>query len=788
MPKWEIDRKDKNDLRPSLIVLADESGFCFGVEKAVSLAFDIISDSEKVKKIYMYGELIHNKGVVDELLNKGMSLVQSVQEIDNDSIVLLRAHGITVSEQEELSKKNCKIVDGTCAYVKRAQKFARNAADNDSYLVITGDPAHAEVRGLVSHYESSSHGTKAIVIQTEAEANKLELVGKPTVLMSQTTFSAEIFNKICQILENKIENLTKFATICNATEIRQSEARSLAEASDLMIVIGGKHSSNTRKLSAVCSQCCGEVYQIEYPSEIRQLLAEGLLKEKSVGITAGASTPRSIISEVIQIMKEFNEVQNETNEVSEVSVGTEAAQVTEATQEGTEVADASVEGQLPPELMSESSRDSVAEGAKEEESSVLETEESKVSVESETSSDQHSDVSFTDFIDNIPHIKRGETVEGVIVRYDSDFAYVDVRDKSEGKIPMREFTSDPDFDLDKHIADRTPIEVFIKSIRSTQEGKEILLSKQRVDQVKSRKVLEQAYKDKEPVTVRVTNVVKDGVIASYSGCDVYIHRTQLEPQKVDDLEPYRDQTLDVLITQFDTDRRRPRIAASRRALLNVVRRKQAKAVWDSLEVGDIYEGVVRSTTPFGAFVDIGGVDGLVHISELSWNRIRDPKEVVNVGDKIQVYVKEFDKEKKRISLGFKRIEDDPYYNIEERFPVGSIVKGKVVRMFDFGAFIELDKDVDALCHISQISNLRLNKPNEVLKEGMEVEAKVMDVSYENRRISVSIKEVAPIDELLDPVAAAKRKQEAEFPTSYRDDAGTGADIQITHVNKEDEEA
>ena len=183
------------------------------------------------------------------------------------------------------------------------------------------------------------------------------------------------------------------------------------------------------------------------------------------------------------------------------------------------------------------------------------------------------------------------------------------------------------------------------------------------------------------------------------------------------------------------------------------------------------------------------MDGLVHISELSWNRIKHPSEVVAVGDVIQVYVKDFEREKKRISLGYKRIEDDPYHNIEDRFPVGAVVHGKVVRMFNFGAFVEIAEGVDALCHISQISSNRLNRPEEVLKEGMEVDARVLDVNNDSRRISISIKDVAPIDTLLDPTAekpAAKprRASEDSAPTSYVD---SGQDSTIGSVLAADED-
>lgn len=388
----------------------------------------------------------------------------------------------------------------------------------------------------------------------------------------------------------------------------------------------------------------------------------------------------------------------------------------------------------------------------------------------------NSDVSFTDYIDNIPQLKRGATVKGVIIRYDDDNVYVDVRDKSEGKIPKREFDADPDFDLDKAIAEKTPVEVYVKNIRNSEAGKEILLSKARVDFAKYKAQVEKAYNEKTPIDVKITNVVRDGVIAAFGGIDIYVHRTQLDTSPVEDLEAFKGHEISILVTQFDPDRKRLRVSGSRRALLNRERKKRAEEVWATIAVGDIYEGVVRNLTDFGAFVDIGGVDGLVHISELSWNRIKHASEVVSVGDVIQVYVKDFDKERKRISLGYKRYEDDPYRNIEERFPVGSVVHGKVVRMFNFGAFVELAPGVDALCHISQISTMRLNKPNDVLKEGMEVDARVLEVSNENRRISISIKDVEPMDELIGEAAEqAKKRNEARekrnadrLPTSYND--------------------
>ncbi|MBO7449320.1 MAG: S1 RNA-binding domain-containing protein, partial [Clostridiales bacterium] len=356
---------------------------------------------------------------------------------------------------------------------------------------------------------------------------------------------------------------------------------------------------------------------------------------------------------------------------------------------------------------------------------------------------ESNDINFGDYIESIPQLRKNATVKGAITTCDSDFVYVDVHDKSEGKIPRSEF--EPDFDFEAAVEEHREIEVYVKSIRNTDMGKEIILSKSHVDFSKNKAEIEAAYENKTPVTVKITNVVKDGVIASYGGVDIYIHRTQLELNVVNDLEAYKGKTIEILITQFDPDKRRLRVSGSRRTLLNNERKAKAEEVWSGIEKDKEYDGVVRSLTDFGAFVDIGGVDGLIHVSELSWNHIHHPSEVLSVGDQVHVYVKDFDPEKKRISLGYKKAEDDPFYNIDERIPVGSIVRGKVVRMFQFGAFVELEPNLDALCHVSQISDVRLNKPQDVLKEGMEVEAKVLDVNPTARRISISIKEVAPIN-------------------------------------------
>lgn len=683
------------------VVLARHAGFCSGVRRTVDTAYRLLAERETLpeaarRPLYMYGELIHNRLVVEDLTARGIRVLRQIGDAEPGSQVIIRAHGITPDELDALHRSGCAVVDCTCGYVQHIHRLVRAAWLRGEGIIIVGSPDHPEIIGI-----NGECAHQAVIVQRAADAEHLEFDGKAWTLVCQTTFSIDSFHKILQTLQNKIANLHFFDTICSATDSRQKEAGLLASQSDVMLVIGSQHSSNTVKLLDTCRSKCGETHLIEQMSDLTGLLRAQRFGGRRVGITAGASSPESIIMEVFHTMVE-NETMNE--QAFEADGG---------------------------------------------------------------------DISFTDFIDNIPQLQRGATVKGVIVRYDDDNVYVDVKDKTEGRIPRREFNTNAEFDLDQAIEDKTEIDVYVRNIRVTDMGKEITLSKAKVEFAKYRNLVEEAYNNKTPIEVKIVNVVKDGVIASYGGVDIYIHRTQLEMGMVEDLEAYRGQTFDIVVTQFDPDKRRLRVSGSRRALLNQARKEKAEEVWNTIAVGDIYDGVVRNLTDFGTFVDIGGVDGLVHISELSWKRIKHPSEVVKVGDTIQVYVKDFDRDKKRISLGFKRIEDDPYHDIENRFPVGAVVSGKVVRMFPFGAFVEVAPGVDALCHISQISNRRLVKPDEVLEEGMEVEARVLEVNNENRRISISIKDVNPIDTLLNgepvPADGAAEAAEEELPTSYVDD-------------------
>ncbi len=706
------------------------------------------------RPLYMLGAIVHNETVVENLLKSGVILANSVEEIEEGARVLVRAHGVSPEIEAALLERSCIIYDETCPFVKKIQRIVKEAAAENSGIIITGAADHPEVQGVIGY----AGDAEVVIIETAKEAEEQAFSDRKWTIVSQTTFSVDKWREICKILHDKIANYEIFDTICVTTDRRQSDASSLAANSDLMIVLGGRNSSNTAKLYEICCEQCEDTYWIDRPDQIPSDVYEKYLSSERIGITAGASTPEEMIREVIQNMTEKEGLTNQEQPLEELQ------------EQPVEQPEQLEEPQEQPEKPQEQPEEELIE---------------EIQEETPVQPEEQPEVDFSEFIDNIPELKKGSIVKGRIVRYDEDYVYVDVRDKTEGRIPIREFKTDPYIDLEQACQEHMELDVYVRNIRSSDMGKEINLSKARVDFVKHKEQVEQAFKEKTPLTVKVIKIVKDGVITAYGSINIYIHSTQLELSRVENLDPYMDKTFDILVTQFDPNRRRLRVSGSRRSLLQRNRREKSREIWDTIEVGDVYEGVVRNLTNFGAFVDIGGVDGLVHISELSWQRVRHPSDVLSVNDVIEVHVMDFDRERKRISLGYRKKEDDPYADLEKRFPLGMIVRGVVVRMFPFGAFINIAPGVDALCHISQISEYRLNTPNEVLEEGMEVDARVVEVSDETRRVSVSIRDVEPINPDPDSeiVKRAEERKEQRPPRRRGKRQESDSDTATSYVDR-----
>lgn len=680
------------------VVVAKTAGFCFGVDKAVKLVYDLLGTTKG--SIYTFGPIIHNEQVVENLKSKGVDSIDDLDGIEPGSDVIIRAHGVGPATYEKAREKNIKIHDATCPYVKKIHDLVREKHAKGYGVIIIGDKNHPEVIGV-----NGWCGNTALIVNNREDLNGLSKDSRKMCVFAQTTITSDKWEELNKELNNIFENLERFDTICNATSTRQSEAAELAKKMDMMFVVGGKNSSNTQKLFDICKKFCKDTFKIETSGDIPPM---DIKHHKKIGITAGASTPEWVIKEVIERMDELNKMENE--------------------------------------------------------------------------------LSFKEaFESSLVTLTTGEIVKGKIIGFNNAEVFIDMGYKSDGIIPISEFSDDPDFDPEKSLKAGDEVEVFI--IRVNDGEGNVLLSKKKVDSIKNIEKIEEAYEKKLPVKVKVTDVTNGGVIANAGGVRVFIPASQISDRYVKELNEFLKKTLDVRIVEYNKQKRK--IVGSHRIILEEEKGKKEGAVWETIEVGKIYTGTVKSLTDFGAFVDIGGVDGLIHISEMSWSKIKHPSEVMKVGDTVEVKVLEFEKEKRRISLGYRKVENNPWYNIAEKFKAGDIVKGKVVRLVPFGAFIEMEQGVDGLVHISQISSVRIAKPGDVLQVGMEVEAKVTEINAEAKKISLSIKEVNPIDpekkkdDQKEEAAAAEKKE--EVPSEHKEElSNTIGDILNSPKDEEKE--
>ncbi len=654
-----------------VIKRAKYAGFCFGVDKAVSTAFQLSYDG----RVYTLGELIHNRQVIEELEQKGIHVLDSIDRLQEGDCVIIRAHGIGKQLYEALNERKVKLLDATCPYVKRIHEIVKAQNEEGCRIVIVGDPKHPEVIGINGWCEG-----KALIISHESEVKELPFMDQKAVTVAQTTYKRAKYEEICELLKKKFAFVIKFDTICNATVQRQTEAAELSRNVEVMIVIGGRNSSNTQKLYEICKENCSKTYLIENADEL-PLFDKNV---KTVGITAGASTPEAVIKEVIFHMEDM------------------------------------MNGH-----------------------------------EGEIDFSKALEMTFTE-------LKTNEVIKGKIIGYNNNDVFVDLGYKADGLIPMEEFLDDPDFDPERDLKTGKEIEALIVKINDGEGN--VSLSKKKVDSIRGYEIAEEAYKNGTPVEAVIKEIVKGGAVADFKGVRIFIPASQLSDRFIKDLTPFQGKKVKLVITEMANRRR---VIGSCRTLLEQEKAAKSEVFWNDVEVGKEYTGMVKSLTKFGVFVDLGGVDGLIHISELSWKKIDDPSKVLKVGDTVTVRVTGIDKEKKKISLGYRKAEDNPWFNIDEKYHAGDVVSGIVLRMVPFGVFVQLEEGVEGLVHISQISNVRIGRPDEVLTVGQQVEMKIMDVNPELKKISLSIKEIKPIDPVREgePVAEA----DEETPSEHTED-------------------
>lgn len=630
------------------VILAKTAGFCFGVKRAVDTVYEQVDKGH----VYTYGPIIHNEEVVKDLESKGVTIVESEEELNHlqHGTIVIRSHGVERCVYDLIEKKHLELVDATCPFVKKIHRIVDNDSREGKQIIIIGNKTHPEVMGIVGW---CNH--EPIVLETVEEAQNLVISDEKEIsLVAQTTFNHKKFNLIVEIFEKKGYNITVYNTICNATEERQKEAASIAKQVDAMIVIGGKNSSNTQKLYDISKKECANTYYIQTLVDLDLAAFESVSR---VGITAGASTPNQIIKEVHGSMAEDF-------------------------------------GKMFEESLAEESR-----------------------------------------------ISAGKVVKGTVIDVKDEEIILNINYKADGIITKAEYSNDMNISLKDKVQVGETIEA--KVVKTNDGDGQVLLSVKRVAAEKANEKLEEAFNNEEILKGVVTQVLDGGLSVTVEEARVFVPASLVSDTYEKDLTKYKGQEIEFKITEFNPRKRR--IIGNRKMLIETTKKEAKEALFAKINVGDVVEGTIKNVTDFGAFIDLGGADGLLHISEMSWGRVENPKKMFNVGDAVKAIIKDIQGEKIALSLKFD--ETNPWLNADDKYAIGNIVTGKVARMTDFGAFVELEPGVDALLHVSQIAKEHIEKPSSVLSVGQEIEAKVVDFKAEDKKISLSMKVLLPDDEV-----------------------------------------
>lgn len=694
------------------VIVAESAGFCFGVSRSVKIADELLEAGPCLS----YGPLIHNDDVVSRLSERGLKVVNGPSEVKPGERVLIRSHGISLAEEDALRAAGAEITDATCPNVARIHRLVADASSRGRHVLVIGKADHPEVQAICGRCS----GAQVVGNAQELEkmfAERPQIRSEPVTVVVQTT-QTEANLKECEILIKKwCTNAEIFDTICSATSTRQTEAIKLASECDAMVVIGGRESANSLHLAELCAQNCANT---QFVDGAGALDIQALMPAETIGVTAGASAPRWIIKEVLDKMSDEILIQENPAEETAVEPAVETAEpVTEA-----------AEASAPAE------------------------EAAPATVEVEAAEKPAAEKSFDELLeDSLKTIYNGDKVSGAVVAITPTEVSVDLGTKYSAFIPTGEFTNDGAIPVEDAVKVGDTVEAIVVRVNDVEGTAQ--LSKKRLDAAKSWQVIEQAQADGTIVEGMVTEENKGGVVVNVGGVRVFVPASQSGLPKDAPMTQLVKTNVRLKITEVNRGRRR--VVGSIRAVLQKERRERADAVWNDIEIGKVYNGVVKSLTSYGAFVDIGGIDGMVHVSELSWGRIKNPAEVVSVGQEIEVYVIGFDREAHRISLGYKKAEDNPWTKFVNTCSVGDVVKVKIVKLMPFGAFAEVMPGVDGLIHISQIANRRIGKPDEVLNVGDIVDAKITAIDTDKQKISLSIRALSEPE----PAPRRERRERTE---------------------------
>ena len=643
-------------------LLPKEIGFCKGVQSAINKALAVEGGA------YCLGDIVHNKTVIEQLRQKGIVTVQSVDDVPAGATMIVRAHGAPPTVFEQAKAKNIKVIDATCPAVKAIQQKAQKYYNDGYQIVLVGDAKHPEIVGINGWCNNT-----ALVFDGKSV---LDVKGHEKVLvMFQTTFDTRFFEKsLKNLLSEGVKTLEIFNTICYTTTVRQYYAQILSKQSDLAIVVGDTNSSNTKRLFEIASQNCktiltdGNVSEIAFDNNTR-----------NVCFISGASTPEELVKGVFKTMTEIaNDAVSVETVVTEKVMSKDEAMLAKAVND-------------------------MKEGHK---------------------------------------YRPGNKVKCLVVQVSDDGVYVSIpSSKRNAFIPNDELALDGDYKAVKSslVVDETTLECLIISVE-----KGITLSKKAIDERYKDDALVEGIKNGEIFEVKMTRVGKECLTGKLGSYTVIVHASQIKIGYVKNLETYLNKTLRLVVSGPDkVDDAKRVIFASQKAILLAEKKAKEDEFWNNIAVNEIVEGKVLRFAPFGAFVDVRGFDCLAHTSDLSWDRVNNPQEVLTIGETYEFVVLALDREKNRVSLGYKQLQPQPWQVAEEKYAVGSVVTGTVARVVPFGAFIQLDKSIDGLLHVSNVSWEWIEDINQVLKIGDEVQVEVLEFDGERKRITLSRKSLLP---------------------------------------------